>query len=166
MATSKSTTPFVEISISRSQVTLVDECDVDLMTPRWQALPYKKSVSKFRVSRKRHITSVGLRTEYLHRLILERVLGRPLLSIEEVDHINRDGLDNRRENLRLVTRSINMHNTDKRIDSKQPYKGVRKRGNRWQARISINKRSFSLGFFSTPEEARFCYEKAKQEIFL
>jgi hypothetical protein len=46
----------------------------------------------------------------LHRVVMERMMGTPLEKGKEVDHINGNGLDNRRENLRLVTPSQNRRN--------------------------------------------------------
>ncbi len=50
------------------------------------------------------ITSGPQRDRYVHQLVAEAMLGRPLGLDEEVDHINRDTLDNRWENLQVVDR--------------------------------------------------------------
>lgn len=81
----------------------------------------------------------------------------------EVDHINGDGLDNRIENLRLVTRSENMKNMRKRSDNKSGVTGVSKgRRNKWRSRIRVNNTEISLGEFSTVDEA--AKARARAEI--
>lgn len=81
----------------------------------------------------------------------------------EIDHINRNPLDNRLENLRCVNRSENMLNKSVQKNSLSGYKGItlRKRKNyrKYQVRITVNKKSVSLGYFNTIEEA---LEKRKQ----
>lgn len=73
---------------------------------------------------------------------------------KEVDHINRNPLDNRLSNLRCVDRSKNMLNKQVQPNSKLGIKGVRKRENgTFQARIMINKKAISIGHFKTLEEA-------------
>lgn len=97
---------------------------------------------------------------HLHRVILSRKLGRELLPHEQVDHINMNGLDNRRENLRLATHSQNNHNRTQYRNNKSGYKGVNKRGHRWYAAIKVNGKQIHLGTFDTPEQAYEAYKQA------
>lgn len=94
----------------------------------------------------------------------EVLLHRYLLNAPKdkmVDHINRNPLDNRRCNLRLVDNSANQHNKTLLCTSTQHYKGVRLRPHgRWQARIMVNKKPISIGHFATEEEA----VKAREEF--
>ncbi len=86
----------------------------------------------------------------------------------DVDHINSIKLDNRKCNLRLITRSYNIArrkcDPSKNISG---YKGValhRKNG-RWRAEITINGKCKSLGYYLTKEEAALIYNKAAKEAF-
>ena len=76
----------------------------------------------------------------------------------EIDHINRNRSDNRIENLRAVTRSVNLHN--------QEGKGYYKNGNKFRATISLNNRSVGLGSYATECAARLAYLMAKLKISL
>lgn len=78
----------------------------------------------------------------------------------EIDHVNHITTDDRIENLRLASPSQNQGNRRKNINSKNPYKGVRKAKARWQASISYNKKRRFLGSFNTPEEAAKAYHDA------
>ena len=87
-----------------------------------------------------------------------------------VDHINHDGLDNRRENLRICTYSQNSQNKRLREDSRSGYKGVyvAPNGGRFQAYIrkpNSPKRQISLGYYETAAEAARVYDKAAKELF-
>lgn len=102
-------------------------------------------------------------TVRLHRMVMERVFGRPLERTEEVDHKDRNKLNNCRENLRIVSKSQNMHNRPKPISNTSGYKGVRFKPNRnksWEARIYVNGLCKHLGHYSTPSEASIAYIKA------
>lgn len=80
-------------------VTIVDDIDDDLFEGvRWRTL-HSESKTPYVIKSSK---TGGI---LLHRVILERVLGRELERGEYVDHVNGDGLDNRRENLRLATSS-------------------------------------------------------------
>lgn len=96
----------------------------------------------------------------LHRLIMNRPKGM-------VDHINGDKLDNRRNNLRIVTPSQNAINKKIRRDSKTGIRGVRYRWQYgfWQARITREGKRVSLGHFKTKEEATKAYQKAAPQVY-
>lgn len=83
-----------------------------------------------------------------------------------VDHVNGDGLDNRRANLRQATRGQNMANRRTPRTNRSGFKGVAKhRSGRWQARIWHERRMRSLGLFATPEDAARAYDAAAKELF-
>jgi hypothetical protein len=84
-----------------------------------------------------------------------------------IDHIDGDGLNNRRENLRYATKAENGRNSRKKKNNTSGFKGVylHRQSGRWQARISTGKPTQrSLGMFSTPEEAHEAYVKASAEM--
>lgn len=83
----------------------------------------------------------------------------------EVGHINGDGLDNRRENLRVATRKMNSRNrVRQKPNRKYPLPmGVYPKRRRFLARIVQDGRSRCLGKFTTPEEASAAYQAARRE---
>lgn len=93
-------------------------------------------------------------------LSLHRLLMNPPDNMQ-VDHINGNGLDNRRENLRICTNAQNNANKPPQKNSKSGLKGVCKRGNRWRAQIGHHREGNrrSLGYFSTKEEAARAYDR-------
>lgn len=77
----------------------------------------------------------------------------------EVDHINGDGLDNRRENLRIVTHSQNMMNRGKYRNNTSGFKGVFFHADgKWRAQIVVNGKTFGKYGFTTAEEAARYYD--------
>lgn len=83
-----------------------------------------------------------------------------------VDHINGDGLDNRRANLRPATSLQNSMNRRTRSDSKSGIKGVRQnRSGTWSATIQIDGKPLALGSYKTAAEAGRAYDAAAIEHF-
>jgi hypothetical protein len=132
-----------EIQLTQGMKALVDDEDYEFLnTFKWCA---NKIGSTF-------YAATGLadgRVFHMHSLILQKTSGY------EIDHINRNGLDNRRSNIRLVTRSDNNRNSKIRSDNTTGVKGVyyNKTNNNWYARIAVNKKWKYIGSFSTKEEA-------------
>ncbi len=100
------------------------------------------------------------KTVLAHRIVLERMVGRPLLRSEHADHINGIVLDNRRENLRLTNPSGNAQN--KHLG---PYRGttLHKCG-KWQALVALHQKSYYLGLFSDRQDAADAASKKRNEL--
>lgn len=85
-----------------------------------------------------------------------------------IDHINKNGLDNRRENMRLCTAAENCRNKRKHKDGvHSKYIGVtwHNIGNRWYARIVVDGKTISLKTFKTEIEAAKAYNDAAIKYF-
>lgn len=82
---------------------------------------------------------------------------------QNTDHINRNGLDNTRNNLRNVSHSINGWNRTKQSNNTTGYKGVyyRAERNKFKAYINLNKKRRTLGYFESAEEAHNRYKLAE-----
>lgn len=143
--------------LMRTSYALVDEEDEDLALLKWH------SSNRYAM---RHTPTVnGSRTkQHMHRVILERVLGRILDRSEHVDHINMNRNDNRRSNLRLASRSENMHNRPKPKSNTTGYKGVFMNKGRATARTKTNQTVITVGRFDTVEEAAWMYDQWALEL--
>lgn len=92
---------------------------------------------------------------YMHRLILAPAAGT------EVDHINRDKLDNRRSNLRQAPRRLNAVNQGLLPTNTSGYRGVSQAGAvTWRAYIVIGRRQRHLGYYPTARQAAAAYDAA------
>ena len=110
----------------------------------------------------------GRRMILLHRF----VLGIEDKPTPHIDHINRDGLDNRRCNLRLVTNSQNQQNSKKRRayggkPTSSQFKGVcfHSGHKTWGASFRKDNKSYHIGYFNTEIEAAKAYNKFAKENF-
>jgi hypothetical protein len=154
----------VQIPLTRGYVALVDPCDADLASLKWGVLVNPHNTYATRRQMRKAVTTTYL----LHRVVMERIIGRSLTRYEFVDHINHVGLDCRRSNLRVATPSQNVANSRSKSLSKTGMpKGVRKGSGtrRFVARIKVNYRCIHLGYFDTPEEAHAAYVEAARKYF-
>ena len=151
------------IQLTKGYSTVIDTVDADLAQRSWYASIKTNAAyayTQIRVNGKKKC--IGM-----HRLILERMIGRPLERFEFTDHINNNPLDNRRCNLRLATPAQNMCNQGKSTKNKSGFKGVcyEEHGRkRWVAYISISGKRKKIGRFDTPEAAHEAYKKAAAEL--
>lgn len=97
---------------------------------------------------------------YMHRVIMQRVLGHAIPAGLQVDHINAHRLDNQRENLRLATRSQNQAAKGVQVNSTSGFKGVTYRQGRYDVRLRYYGERFSLGRYDSLEVAHAVYAHA------
>ena len=97
--------------------------------------------------------------QLLHRLIMNVPKGKV------TDHINRDTLDNRRENLRIVTIQQNLWN-QKRPNNKTGITGVALHSHGYTAQIKVNYKKIHLGLFKTIEEATKVRKEAEKKYYV
>lgn len=140
------------IALSQGYFAKVDIEDVDMINQfSWSISAMRGTVyAKTSLAR----TNGARKNIYMHRMIMNVPKGM------ETDHINHDGLDNRKKNLRKCTRRQNMLNI-KTINGKSKYRGVSKHRNRWRARTkAITGKSIFLGSFHKEQEAAIAYDDA------
>src|SRR3972149_1771950 len=131
-----------EITLTRGYVALVDDDDFSsLSTFKW----FAKQNRDLAVYAAR---SVGSRTIWMHRIIMDAPTG--IL----VDHINGNGLDNRRSNLRLATHRENCQNRRQRRDSASRFKGVTFQNGHWRMSIKVDGKYTFREFLTESEAAR------------
>jgi hypothetical protein len=164
----------IEIELTRGKKALVDDIDNDLTQFNWSAHMAEPTLwyayrGVYNPSNKQ------IKGHKMHRYILERILGRSLLKSEFTDHINGNGLDNRRDNIRLATRG---QNTANRIKCKtgrngakptSQFKGVSwhmwKGCGRWVAHIQTDHKRIRLGYFLNEIDAAKAYDAAALKHF-
>lgn len=100
-----------------------------------------------------HVDGVA---RYVHRLVWLYHYGD--WPADQVDHINGDKHDNRIENMRVLTNGENTQNVDRNGVSFEPRKAARP----WRARITIDGKTISLGYWATRELAHSEYLRAKR----
>lgn len=144
-----------EVPLTRGLVALVDDQDFDrvMALGPWSAFPRGRNWYGRRTVRVAGGNGTSL---YLHRVVLD---------VPRVDHINGDGLDNRRANLRSASHADNMRNARLRSDNTSGFKGVSRSGDKWSASLHLDGRHLSLGAFSDPEQAARAYDAAALEHF-
>lgn len=129
-----------KIKLTQNKVTLVDNEDFEWLN-QWKWYFCNGYAMRNKADRSGLIR--------MHRLINKTPEGL------FTDHINRNKLDNRRNNLRTVNKSLNGHNTGARVNSKSGVKGVMwdKRRNKWRAEIMVNRIRKFIGYFDDLNKA-------------
>lgn len=141
-----------EIKLTQGKVALVDDEDFEQLNQfKWSAC---KNGNTFYATNNFHNTLYNF-IYSLHRLIL--------LSPDfpapgkTVDHIDGNGLNNQKSNLRIVTHRQNMQNLHIKTTSKYPGVSWHNASKKWQAAIMIEGKQFHLGIFDSEEKAYEAY---------
>ncbi len=143
------------IPLTRGYAAVVDDSDYDLVRQSKWLFIGSGYAGRF-------VTIDGQKKLlYLHRFLLN---AQPE---QRIDHINCDRLDNRRENLRLVTLFQNQQNRKCPLGTSSGKKGVswnRTQG-KWHVRISVNGTRMHLGYYDDLETAARLYDAAARHFF-
>lgn len=150
-----------EIPLTKGYVAIVDASDYEwLMQWSWYIKtsaggrqPYAQTY--FGGGRKHSVKIT------MHRMIMGLGIG----DLRKCDHRNGDGLDNRRENLRIATVTENNRNSRRRKNNSSGFKGVSRHRNKFDARITIDRQTYNLGRYDTPESAAYAYAEAAKKYF-
>lgn len=134
---------------------------IDAADAEWAA-QYRWYLNDGYARRGEHFPGRRLVAFAMHRELLGLTLGDGV----EVDHINRDKLDNRRSNLRETTHSGNMQNKGSHADTSSRYRGVswNKARRRWQAYLSAGGRKITVGRYRTEDEAHEAVSAARLRL--
>jgi hypothetical protein len=148
----------VQIELTRGKVALIDEADAQTVGKhKWFADPSRSTPTYYA---KTGNGNGGHQT--MHRLIMGVTDPRV-----EVDHRDGDGLNNTRDNLRVVNHFQNMRNKRKHRAGASRFKGVSKRNDRvnkvWRSRIFVDGKSKLIGYYDTEEFAAVAYNNAATE---
>lgn len=104
------------------------------------------------------------RMVYYHTIVWCLSTGKDIPQGLEIDHINGNKIDNRIENLRLVTRRRNSQNRKEHRDGKLVGCYYHKRDRMYMASISISGKDIHIGYFTTEKEAHKAYKIACEHI--
>lgn len=147
-----------EIPLTQGRVTIVDDEDYPIVSLfKWWAFKIKN----YHYAATTIFISDKQTTLLMHRLIMNAPFDKL------VDHINHNGLDNRKTNMRLCTYSQNHMNGKPHKNSSSKYKGVHwsKHHKRWIAQIRKDNKQTRMGYFHEEKAAAQAYNFVAYELF-
>jgi hypothetical protein len=141
-----------KIKLTQGKVTLVDDEDFKYLNQfKWCARKHRNTYYACRKSKYSN-------NRNMHRLIMNTP------SYLQVDHIDHNGLNNQKSNLRNCTNSQNQMNMGS-IYGSVKLRGVCKSNNKFRSYITFNNKTLYLGTFNTSKEAAIIYNEKAKELF-
>ena len=145
------------VPLTQGREAIIDVADVPLVEGfNWFASVRKNTVYAQRIDRSSH----KRRAVYMHRALMCEPSGL------HIDHIDGDGLNNCRHNIRVATSAQNSQNKRLAVCNTSGMKGVsrEKTTDKWRAQIVVHGKHVSIGRFATPEAAHDAYCKASARL--
>lgn len=143
------------IPLTHGKFAMVDDADYDYLSQwKWQAYRSSGSVDTWYALRQ----TADRQTVLMHTLVF---------GSKYPDHIDRNGLNNQRSNLRPASKSQNGANSKVKKNNKSGFKGVwwYKPYGEWTAMVMCNGKRHFLGYFSDAVEAARAYDAAANKLF-
>lgn len=152
----------ISIPLTKGKIALVDDEDGVLASAKWFVKEGGSTTyARCMVGNRRE----GRACEGMHRVVAKR-MG---LSIDgaAVDHINGNGLDNRRSNIRRASARENGQNSSRKRRDGHGFKGVyyHQQAGAWCAAIRPDRRTVNLGLFDNIIDAAIAYDRAALSLF-
>ena len=151
----------MQICLPGGEFAIVDDDQAHLAVYKWSVANVSTSNRKPKIYVHRAVQKNGAwTTEYMHRVVLNAP------DDQQVDHIDGDGLNNRRGNLRLVTHAQNMQNRGPQRNNRTGIRGVFwvARGQHFEARVNLDHRLVFRRTFRTLEEASLAVTDARRRF--
>ncbi len=151
----------ITISLTQGKFARISSDDVYIAEYQWY-FNAQEGCAQRKIEKDGKIKNV-----FLHREIVEGMIGRPLQNNEYVEHINEDKLDNRRENLLYPISASERSQRGKSSRNTSGYTGVsyEKKRNKWKAYITKDRHKTTLGYYATPEDAARSYNEAARTYY-
>lgn len=147
-----------QIKLSQGKVTLVDDEDFDFFN-QWKWDSQKSRNTYFAKRYARIKEKFSERTILMHRVIMKTPQGMV------VDHIDGNGLNNQRSNLRNCSNTENLRNQRINKNNTSGAKGVSRNRNKWMASIRINGKQKNLGRYTDKKDAVIAYNEAAKKHY-
>jgi hypothetical protein len=151
----------IEIQLSNGYKTIIDNEDYEKVKKyTWYAKYDSKGFAKY-------VSHNYRENGKLYSLKLHRFILNVCDSKVEVDHIDHNGFNNQKSNLRICSHIQNSRNRIMYKNKIVPYKGVsiRKENKKYRSRIRVNKKLINLGEYSNSVDAAKAYNEAAIKYF-
>ena len=152
------------IPLTQGKEALVDDCDYEyLMQWKWQF--HQEGNRRTGYAARRETIGEKCNRVYMHRLVVAR--SGAMADGKQVDHVDGDGLNNCRSNLRPSTTSQNHANRRVNRNNTSGFKGVswNRQAGKFEAHITVLRRKAHLKYFDDPRDAARAYNDAVLKHF-